>query len=94
MKVAKFGGSSLATAQQIKKVCNIITADPERRLIIVSAPGKSCDEDIKVTDLLIACAEQYLASGSAERELEAVINRYRDIAEDLGLSQEIGRAHV
>ncbi|MCG8502883.1 MAG: aspartate kinase [Firmicutes bacterium] len=89
MKVAKFGGSSLATAQQIKKVCNIITADPERRLIIVSAPGKSCDEDIKVTDLLIACAEQYLASGSAERELEAVINRYRDIAEDLGLSQDI-----
>lgn len=89
MKVAKFGGSSVATADQIKKVCNIITSDPKRRLIVVSAPGKSCDEDIKVTDLLIACAKKFLAEGSAEKELEAVIERFRGITEGLKLSKNI-----
>ncbi len=89
MKVAKFGGSSLATAGQIKKVCNIITADKERKIIVVSAPGKGKKEDIKVTDLLIACANKFLSSGSAVKELEAVINRYKSIADELGLSHEI-----
>ncbi len=89
MKVAKFGGSSLATASQIKKVCNIILSDSERRIIVVSAPGKSCDEDIKVTDLLIALAEQALQSGKAEKELEAVVNRFNDIATELALDSEI-----
>jgi aspartate kinase len=89
MKVAKFGGTSLATAEQIRKVCNIVTADPERRLIVVSAPGKRSRSDIKVTDLLIACAERHLADGSAEDELDAVIGRYGEIAEQLALSGEI-----
>ena len=46
MKIAKFGGSSLADAFQIKKVCDIILSDPDRRIIVVSAPGKRNKEDI------------------------------------------------
>ena len=52
MKVAKFGGSSLASAEQVQKVVNIIKEDTERRFVVVSAPGKRFKEDIKVTDLL------------------------------------------
>lgn len=89
MKVAKFGGTSLADAQQIKKVCDIVLADPERRLVVVSAPGKRYKDDTKVTDLLIKCADKYIETGSAEEELEAVVERYREIAEDLSLSGEI-----
>ena len=48
-KVVKFGGSSLASAEQFKKVGNIIRADEARRYVVPSAPGKRFDEDIKVT---------------------------------------------
>ena len=54
MKVCKFGGTSLADAAQIRKVCDIVLSDPERRLVVVSAPGKRNKADTKVTDLLIA----------------------------------------
>ena len=61
MKVAKFGGSSLADAGQITKVVNIVKSDPTRRIVVVSAPGKRFSGDIKVTDLLIALAKAVLA---------------------------------
>lgn len=89
MKVAKFGGSSLATADQIRGVCDIVMADPERRLIVVSAPGKRHKEDIKVTDLLIACGKRYLEQGSADRELGSVVGRYTEIAQQLDLTADI-----
>lgn len=89
MKVAKFGGTSLADANQIKKVCEIVTADPNRRLVVVSAPGKRTKEDTKVTDLLIKCAEKYWADGEAEAELKAVVARYEEISLDLKISQEV-----
>lgn len=89
MKVAKFGGTSLANAEQIKKVCDIILSDNDRKIIVVSAPGKREKEDTKVTDLLIACAEKHLATGNASEELEAVVKRFKDIADDLGLGSEI-----
>ena len=53
MKVIKFGGSSLASADQLKKVLNIVKSDNERRFVVVSAPGKRNSEDTKVTDTLI-----------------------------------------
>ena len=53
MKVVKFGGSSLASASQLEKVLNIVKSDPERRFVVVSAPGKRDSEDTKVTDALI-----------------------------------------
>ncbi|WP_312110593.1 aspartate kinase [Brevibacillus reuszeri] len=89
MKVAKFGGTSLANAEQIKKVCGIIQADRSRRLIVVSAPGKRYKDDTKVTDLLIAYAERYLQAGEAEAEKQAIYERYQEIVEELGLSEEV-----
>lgn len=89
MKVAKFGGSSLANADQIRKVCDIILADPDRRVVVVSAPGRRHPKDTKVTDLLIACAEARLAGVTGKEELDAVIGRYRDIAEAMDLEPGI-----
>jgi aspartate kinase len=91
MKVCKFGGTSLADAAQVRKVCRIIVSDPERRLVVVSAPGKRSKTDTKVTDMLIALAEKFLAFGEAEQELAAVVNRYGEIARDLGLSGDIAQ---
>ncbi|MFP3387371.1 aspartate kinase [Brevibacillus sp. SIMBA_040] len=89
MKVAKFGGTSLASAEQIKKVCGIIRADQSRRLIVVSAPGKRHKDDTKVTDLLIAYAERFLQEGVAEAEKQAIYKRYQEIVQELGLSREV-----
>jgi aspartate kinase len=88
MKVAKFGGSSLASAAQIKQACAVVAADPARRLIVVSAPGKRSSEDIKVTDLLIATAEARLANRPGTDELGRVIERFALIAADLGLAAD------
>lgn len=85
MKVAKFGGSSLADAAQIKKVCSILTSDEDRKVLVVSAPGKRYSDDIKVTDLLIALADARIAGQAGNRELDAVINRYSSICEELDI---------
>ena len=87
MKVIKFGGTSLATAGQVKKVCNIILADPKRRLVVVSAPGKRFDEDIKVTDLLIALAEACLTGAMSGRFGKSRL-RFKDIIVELGLPEK------
>ncbi len=85
MKVAKFGGTSLASAEQIRKICAIITSDPERRLVVVSAPGKRDAEDTKVTDLLIEAARVRLSGQDGQDALARVVDRYREIAEELEL---------
>ena len=54
-KVVKFGGSSLASAEQFKKVADIIHADKERKFVVPSAPGKRFSNDTKVTDMLYGC---------------------------------------
>ena len=89
LKVSKFGGSSLASAEQVRRVCDIITADPGRRLIVVSAPGKRYSQDIKVTDLLIAAASQRLIGKIGASECAEAIERYRSIASELGLPPEV-----
>ncbi|WP_088102393.1 aspartate kinase [Halalkalibacter urbisdiaboli] len=89
MKVAKFGGTSVASAEQIRKVAAIVAEDKERKLIVVSAPGKRSSDDTKVTDLLIKLGETYLTKGEAEEELQAVVSRYDSIATELGLDGEI-----
>lgn len=89
MKICKFGGSSLADAGQVRKVCDIVEADADRRIVVVSAPGKRNSGDTKVTDLLIACADKLLSGGDAEAELQAVIDRYREIQRDLDLPGSI-----
>ena len=89
MKVAKFGGSSLASYDQIKKVCEIITSDKSRRLIVVSAPGRRFKEDTKVTDLLIQAATSRLSGSGSASDLEPILERYREIAEGFGVSAMI-----
>ncbi len=89
MKVCKFGGTSVASAQQIKKVAAILHADPSRKIVVVSAPGKRYPEDIKVTDLLIILAERVLMGQDAEEQLQKVLTRYRDIAADLDLGNDV-----
>ena len=89
MKVCKFGGTSMADAGQISKVMDIVLADPARRMVVVSAPGKRNKGDTKVTDLLIALAEAALAKKDTSKPLKAVLDRYAAIAEGLDLGNEI-----
>ena len=89
MKVCKFGGTSMADAKQISKVMDIVLADPARRMVVVSAPGKRNKGDTKVTDLLIALAETALEKKDTSKQLKAVLDRYASIAEDLDLGVEI-----
>ena len=89
LKVAKFGGTSVADAAQILKVCAIIRMDPARRIVVVSAPGKRRPDDTKVTDLLIALAERKLAGGTGEAELKAVVERYAVIQRDAGVAPDV-----
>ena len=89
LKVSKFGGSSLVNAEQVGRVCDIVAADPGRRIVVVSAPGKGEEATPKVTDLLIACAESRLCGGDAKKELAAVVARYESIVADLGLESGV-----
>lgn len=89
MKVAKFGGSSVANVTQLVKVANIIKEDPERKFIVVSAPGKRNKDDIKVTDLLINIGQTYLNGEPYEEAVQQVIVRFQDIIEGLELSQDL-----
>jgi aspartate kinase len=91
MKVCKFGGSSLADAGQLNKVIDIVLADPARRIVVVSAPGKRDGGDTKVTDLLISLAQTALKGENTDREFGAVVERYASIAGELKLGEEIVR---
>jgi len=85
MKVCKFGGSSLADAAQVRKVCDIVAADPARRIVVVSAPGRRHAGDIKVTDLLIEAAEVRRAGRPTAGKVDEIVARYAAIAADLDL---------
>ena len=89
LKVCKFGGTSLADATQVRKVCDIMLADRDRRLVVVSAPGKRDKHDRKVTDLLIACAHRALAGEDTEPALQEIVGRYAVIQQGLGLEPGI-----
>lgn len=89
MKVVKFGGSSLASGKQVEKVFQIIMSDPERKVVVVSAPGKRFAEDEKVTDLLIECADLCLLDKDPKVKFDAVMARYSLIATELELPPEI-----
>ncbi len=97
---AKFGGSSLANADQIRKAAAIIKADPARRFVVASAPGKRTGSDIKVTDLLYRCYDAAAAGADYSAVLEQIRGRFeeiiRDLAVDFDLDAEISviRAHL
>lgn len=88
MIVCKFGGTSLADAQQIRQVKAILDANPERTHIVVSAPGKRDADDIKMTDLLLTCHRLAERQMSIDEPFEQIEQRFLRIAEQLGLPTE------
>ncbi|TCL60371.1 aspartate kinase [Kineothrix alysoides] len=91
-KVVKFGGSSLASAEQFMKVGDIIRSDAERKLVVPSAPGKRDSKDTKVTDMLYACYAAAEAGEDFKAQLKAIKARYEEIIKglhlDLSLEEE------
>ncbi len=86
-KVVKFGGSSLADANQFRKVADIIRSDKERRYVVPSAPGKRYKDDIKVTDMLYACYDAVANEGkNAYNQFAPISERFNGIIADLGLT--------
>lgn len=81
--VVKFGGSSLASAEQFKKVADIIHADPHRRFVVPSAPGKRFDGDTKVTDMLYGCYDLAEAGKDFDGALADIKARYVKLLKDL-----------
>ena len=91
-KVVKFGGSSLASARQFKKVGEIIRADKARRYVVPSAPGKRNDKDDKVTDLLYQCYDAASEGRSYKKILEKIKGRYEEIVDGLGVNMSLDPA--
>ena len=91
MKVVKFGGSSLADANQLKKVNDIIINDDARKFIVVSAPGKGVNNKHKVTDLLAMCHELSAHDLNFNEVFEIIENIYKNIVDDLVLNIDIDK---
>lgn len=89
VKVAKFGGSSVADAIQLKKVKDIVLSDPDRKIVVVSAPGKRYGDDNKVTDLLYLCKTHMDHNVTFEQVFQVVCDRYRSIELNLGVNVDI-----
>ena len=91
LKVLKFGGSSLADAHQFAKVKSIVDADPARRVVIVSAPGKRFSGDHKITDLLYLCAAHIKYGVSCEDIFAMIRDRYNEIIAECGLKLSLDK---
>lgn len=89
MKVVKFGGSSMADAGQYRKVRDILMADPERKVVIVSAAGKRFAGDHKLTDLLYLCHAHVQYGVDCSSIFEMIASRYLDIRDELGLNIDL-----
>lgn len=89
MIVCKFGGSSMADANQIRKVRAILESNPQRRIAVVSAPGKRNREDQKITDLLYKCNEYAKKGFSCKEVFEEIENRFLEIVRDLKLDEKM-----
>lgn len=93
VKVTKFGGSSLASAEQILKMKEIVEADEARKFVVPSAPGKRFGDDVKVTDLLYALQDAAEHFEDTDKIYTQIVKRYTDIRDELGLSFDI-EAHL
>ena len=89
LKVAKFGGSSVAGAEQFKKVKTIMEADEARKIIVVSAAGKRSSDDHKLTDLLYLCHAHITYGVSCADIVEAIRSRFVEIRDQLGLEFDV-----
>ena len=89
MKVVKFGGSSMADANQYRKVRDILLADPERRVVVVSAAGKRNSQDHKITDLLYLCHAHTQYGVDCSNIFEMIRSRYLEIRDELGIDLDL-----
>ena len=89
MKTAKFGGTSLADAARFRQVKRIVSADPELRFVVVSAPGKRSAEDKKVTDLLYDCHAAVKTGTDPGTAFAPVAARFRQIVQELDLAIDL-----
>ena len=89
IKVAKFGGTSLADANQFKQVASIIKSDEARKYIVASAPGKRSKDDIKVTDMLYQCYNMIKNNEDITEIFGKISDRYFGIIKDLGIDFDI-----
>ena len=89
IKVAKFGGSSVAGAEQFKKVKAIIEADPSRRIVVSSAAGKRDANDHKLTDLLYLCHAHITYGVSCDDIISSIRGRFVEIRDALGLQYDV-----
>ncbi len=89
IKVTKFGGSSLASAEQFKKVAGIVKSDKDRRFVVASAPGKRNAADTKVTDMLYKCCEQARNGENFEETLARIRERFAEIISQLGIEFDL-----
>lgn len=90
LKVLKFGGSSLSDAAQIRKAAAIVRAQPERRYVVVSAPGRRFPEDVKITDLLYRCCGLAAEDKDMGPVFAQIRQRYEEIVSELGLALSLG----
>ena len=88
-KVVKFGGSSLADANQFRKVAAIIKSDEKRKYVVPSAPGKRFSDDIKVTDMLYKCCEQASSGVDFSKDFQMIKDRYNGIISELGINMSL-----
>ena len=89
IKVVKFGGSSLADADHFRQVASIIKADPARKYVVPSAPGKRHKDDVKVTDMLYNCYNMVKNHENIDEYYKQITERYNGIIAELGLSFDI-----
>lgn len=89
IKVLKFGGSSVADAIQLRKVKAIIDADPDRKYVVVSAPGKRFSDDSKITDLLYLCKTHIDNNISPDHIFQVISDRYRMMEYNLEVNANI-----
>ena len=89
LKVVKFGGSSVAGAEQFEKVKNIVLSDPDRRVVVVSAAGKRSPRDHKLTDLLYLSHAHLTYGVPGDEILSSIRQRFREIRDALGLNYDV-----
>lgn len=89
IKVCKFGGTSMADANAIRQVKDIVFADPTRKYIVVSAPGKRFKDDIKITDMLYRCYNEVVECGTCKKSFDIIRQRFTQIVKDLQLDLDI-----
>ena len=89
MKVCKFGGSSMASSETIKKVASIILSDDSRKYIVVSAPGKRFPTDIKITDSLLNAFAESKKRGNIRTLLAPIKERFVEIAQGLEVQNKV-----